>query len=82
MGNYTGTQVGCLNSTIKVQLFWEGHRNFRNCPHGYLWRLTSKFQNHKDDCAHFCGLPGKAELYKIKRNFRYLIEQNLDIENW
>ena len=33
----------------KVQLFWEGHRNLRNRPHGL--RLLSKFQNRKDDCA-------------------------------
>ena len=25
--------------------------------------LLSKRQNHKDDCAHFCGLLRKAELY-------------------
>ena len=29
----------------------------------WFWRLLSKFQNHKADCAHFCGFLRKAELY-------------------
>ena len=49
-----------LFCVCKVQLFWEGHNNLRNRPHG--WCLQSKFQNHKDDCAHFCGLLRKPEL--------------------
>ena len=32
-----------------------------------FWHLLSKFQNHKDDCVHFCGLHRKAELYVIKK---------------
>ena len=24
-----------LNDPIKVQLFWEGHKNLRNLPHGF-----------------------------------------------
>ena len=31
----------------------------RNLPHG----LVNKCQNHEDDCANFCSLLRKAELY-------------------
>ena len=31
-----------------------------------FWRLPSKRQNHEEDCANFCGLLRKAELYKPK----------------
>ena len=44
--------------TFKVQLFWEGHKNLPNCPY-----LLNKRQNHKHDCANFCGILRKAELY-------------------
>ena len=39
----------------KVQLFWEGHKNLRNCP----LMVLSKFQNHKDDGAHFLAFSEK-----------------------
>ena len=29
----------------------------------WFWNLHIKHQNHKGDCAHFCGLLRKAELY-------------------
>ena len=38
------------SNEVKVQLFWEGHKNLRNLPHGL-------------DIGHFCGLLRKAELY-------------------
>ena len=38
---------------VKVQLFWEGHKN-----------LLSKCHNHKEDGANFCGFLRKAELYR------------------
>ena len=31
-------------------------------------RLLSKFQNHKDDCADFCGLLRISELYPLANN--------------
>ena len=34
----------------------------RKGPYGFDV-LLSKFQNHNDDCAHFCGLLRKAERY-------------------
>ena len=46
-------------SVLKVQLFWDGHKNL--CK--WFWCLLSKFKNHKDDYAHFCGLLRKAELH-------------------
>ena len=30
-----------------------------------VWRLLSTFQNHKEDCAHFCDLFRKAKFYYI-----------------
>ena len=39
---------------LNVQFFLEGHKNVRNSR-----------QNHNDDCAHFCGLLRKAELYRV-----------------
>ena len=48
---------------VKVQLSWEGHKNARNPPYGFeIYLVNSKRQNHKDDCANFCGLLRKAEL--------------------
>ena len=35
----------------------------------WFWRLLSKCQNHKDDCANFWGLLKKAELY-IQSHFK------------
>ena len=29
----------------------------------WIWHLLSKLQNHEDDCANFCGLLRKTELY-------------------
>ena len=29
----------------------------------HFWHLLSKHQNHEEDCANFCGLLRKAELY-------------------
>ena len=46
---------------FKVQLFWEGHKNVRNRPYGF------EIQNHEDDCANFCGLLRKAELYRAPK---------------
>ena len=43
-------------SLVKVQLFWEGHKNVRNRPYGFEIYLVN-------DCANFCGLLRKAELY-------------------
>ena len=44
----------------------------------WLWPLLSKFQKHKDDCAHFCGLLRKAELYEAWTFFQ--VQQNRQIE--
>ena len=35
----------------------------RNLPHGFDIYLILKRQNHEEDCANFCGLLKKAELY-------------------
>ena len=48
---------------VKIHIFWEGHKNVHNRP--WFWNLLSKRQNHKDDCANFCGLLIKAELYLL-----------------
>ena len=41
---------------VKVQLFWEDHKNLRILPYGFDIYLLSKHQNHEEDCANFCGL--------------------------
>ena len=46
----------------KVQLFWESHKNLHDRPYGFDNYLR---QNHKEDCANFCGLLRKAELYQF-----------------
>ena len=57
-----------IKSLSRIQIFCpcsaflRRHKNLRNCPHGFDI-LLSKFQNHNDDCSHFCGLLRKAELY-------------------
>ena len=38
----------------KVQLFWEGHTNLLNLPHGFD-------VCHEEDYANLCGLLRKAE---------------------
>ena len=34
-------QIHVLNRSNKVQLFWEGHKNLRNLPHGFDIYLVS-----------------------------------------
>ena len=67
----TCLQIGFFNSVIKiaykVQLFWESHKYLCHLL-PWFWNLLSKHQNHKEDCAHFCGFLRKAELYKKKVN--------------
>ena len=46
---------------IKVQLFWERHKNLRNLSHGFDVYLMLK-QNHEEDHSNFCGFLKKAEL--------------------
>ena len=67
--------------SFKVQLFWEGHKNLQDLPHSFdiysvnvksLRHLLNKHQNHKADCANFCGLPRKAELYNWPLNSIYI----------
>ena len=36
-------------------------KNVLTRPYGFQINLVSKRQNHKDDCAPFCGLLRKAE---------------------
>ena len=46
------------------------------CPiFSWFWHLLSKRQNHKADCANFCGLLRKAELYQLI-SFRYFLMMN------
>ena len=42
-----------------------------------FWRLLSKCQNHKTDCANFCGLLRKAELYIHVCNYLVIRFKNL-----
>ena len=35
----------------------------------WFWNLLSKRQNHEEDCANFCGLLRKAELYQKNKQF-------------
>ena len=51
--------------SFKVQLFWEGHKDLRHPPYGFDVYYVSKYQNHKEDGANFCGLLRKAELYQL-----------------
>ena len=55
-----------VNGDAKVQFFWEGHKKLRSRPH----RFDIYHQNHEDDCANFCGLLRKAELYFIGVAFK------------
>ena len=47
--------------SFKVQVFWEGHKN----PYGFEIYFVNI--NHEDDCANYCDLLRKAELYKHKK---------------
>ena len=72
----------CLR--IKVQLFWEGHKNFRNLPHGFD---VHKCQNHEEDCANFCGLLRNAELYQELEIMHCRLDSRIwdmeaEINNW
>ena len=53
-------------SLIKFSFSQEGHKNVRNRPDGFEIYLVNKCQNHEDDCANFCDLLRKAELYFCK----------------
>ena len=49
--------MGC-----KVQLFWEGHKNLRNPPHGfdiYSVNILCKHQNYEEDCENFLAFSEK-----------------------
>ena len=39
-----------------------------NLPDGFDAYYLSRCQNHKDDCANFCEILRKAELYNIMRD--------------
>ena len=53
----------------------------RNLPHGFDIYLLSKRQNHKADCANFCSLLIKAELYvgMYKLQLKYLVLNEMKI---
>ena len=53
----------------------DSHKNLRNPSHG-LDVYLSKRPNHEEDCANFCGLVRKAELYTssvIKSSDKYQV---------
>ena len=55
--------VDCIKSrhlSNKVQLFWEGHKNLRNLPHGLDIYSDSKRPNNEEDCANICDPLRKA----------------------
>ena len=57
LSNFANFNSWMIKFTVKVKLFWEGHKNLRNLPHGFDIYLVNV------DCANFCGLLRKAELY-------------------
>ena len=48
----------------------------------WFWRLLSKCQNHEAECANFCGLLRKAELYLYVRNKCKRIRNMLAAWDW
>ena len=77
---------------VHLQTFWETHKNWKNLPHALdVYFKVIKCSKHEEDCANFCVLFRKSELYiyiskKCLRIFFIpkcprLVRQGLDLQN-